>query len=108
MIPFRSRKYQRQQRLQSQTDIAQIASQWILRRDQLPEYRFAIELMSQADREEIFWQYWDELDSFAQRDLARATFQEYWFRLIADYSELRCVKKDRRWRRWGIFTIPMW
>lgn len=67
MIPFRSRKYQRQQRLQSQTDIAQIASQWILRRDQLPEYRFAIELMSQADREEIFWQYWDELDSFAQR-----------------------------------------
>ena len=47
MIPFRSRKYQRQQQLQSQTDLVQVAKQWILRRDQLPEYRFAIELMSQ-------------------------------------------------------------
>ena len=55
--------------LQTQTDIEQVASQWILRRDQLPEYRFAIELMSQADREQIFWQYWDELDSFATRNL---------------------------------------
>ena len=34
-------------------------------------FRFALELMSQADREEMFWRYWDELDSFAQRDLAK-------------------------------------
>ena len=93
MVPFRSKKYQRQQKLHSQTDIAQVASQWILRRDQLPEYRFALELMSQSDREDIFWQYWDELDSFAQRDLARATFQEYWFKLIADYGELSMRQK---------------
>ena len=93
MVPFRSKKYQRQQKLHSQTDIGQVARQWILRRDQLPEYRFALELMSQADREEIFWQYWDELDSFAQRDLARVTFQEYWFKLIADYSDLNQRKK---------------
>jgi len=93
MIPFRSKKYQRQQQLQSHTDIAKVARQWILRRDQLPEYRFAIELMSQAEREEMFWQYWDELDSFAQRDLARATFQEYWFKLIADYSDLPLHQK---------------
>lgn len=93
MVPFRSKKYQRQQKLQSQTDIAQVARQWILRRDQLPEYRFALELMSQSDREEIFWQYWDELDSFAQRDLARATFQEYWFKLIADYGDLNQREK---------------
>ena len=50
MVPFRSKKYQRQQKLHSQTDIGQVARQWILRRDQLPEYRFALELMSQADR----------------------------------------------------------
>ena len=86
-IPFRSKKYQRQQTLQNNTDIARIARQWIMRRDQLPEYRFAIELMSQADREEMFWTTWDMLDSFAQRDLARATFSDYWFKLIADYSD---------------------
>lgn len=106
MIPFRSKKYQRQQMLQSQTDIAQVASQWILRRDQLPEYRFAIELMSQADREEIFWQYWDELDSFAQRDLARATFQEYWFRLIADYGDLSMRQKAQALEALGYIHNP--
>lgn len=106
MIPFRSKKYQRQQMLQSQCDIAQVASQWILRRDQLPEYRFAIELMSQADREEIFWQYWDELDSFAQRDLARATFQEYWFKLIADYGELNIRQKTQALEALGYIHDP--
>ena len=92
-IPFRSRKYQRQQALQSSTDIARIASQWIMRRDQLPEYRFAIELMSQADREEMFWTTWDMLDSFAQRDLARAAFGDYWFKLLAGYSEFTVPQK---------------
>ena len=92
-IPFRSRKYQRQQELQKQTDIARIASQWIMRRDQLPEYRFAIELMNQADREEMFWTTWDMLDSFAQRDLARAAFTDYWFKLIADYSDFALPQK---------------
>ena len=92
-IPFRSRKYQRQQALQSGTDIARIASQWIMRRDQLPEYRFAIELMSQADREEMFWTTWDMLDSFAQRDLARAAFGDYWFKLLAGYSEFTVPQK---------------
>ena len=92
-IPFRSRKYQRQQELQKQTDIARIANQWIMRRDQLPEYRFAIELMSQADREEMFWTTWDMLDSFAQRDLARAAFGDYWFKLIADYSDFALPQK---------------
>ena len=106
MIPFRSKKYQRQQMLQSQTDIAQVASQWILRRDQLPEYRFAIELMSQADREEIFWQYWDELDSFAQRDLARATFQDYWFKLIADYGDLSTREKAQALDALGYIHDP--
>ncbi len=101
MIPFRSKKYQKQQKQQQQrelngerqSDIAQVASQWILRRDQLPEYRFAIELMSQAEREAIFWQHWDEMDSFAQRDVARATFQDYWFKLIADYGDLSMRQK---------------
>ena len=106
MVPFRSKKYQRQQKLQSQTDIAQVASQWIMRRDQLPEYRFAIELMSQADREEMFWQYWDELDSFAQRDLARATFQDYWFRLIADYGELNMRQKAQALEALGYIHNP--
>lgn len=106
MIPFRSKKYQRQQRLQSNTDIAQVANQWIMRRDQLPEYRFAIELMSQADREEIFWQYWDDLDSFAQRDLARATFQEYWFKLIADYSDLTLREKAQALEALGYIHNP--
>ena len=92
-IPFRSRKYQRQQELQKQTDIARIANQWIMRRDQLPEYRFAIELMSQADREEMFWTTWDMLDSFAQRDLARAAFGDYWFKLIADYGDIAPQQK---------------
>ena len=92
-IPFRSRKYQRQQELQKQTDIARIASQWIMRRDQLPEYRFAIELMSQADREEMFWTTWDMLDCFAQRDLARAAFGDYWFKLIADYGDFAPSQK---------------
>ena len=92
-IPFRSRKYQRQQELQKQTDIARIANQWIMRRDQLPEYRFAIELMSQADREEMFWTTWDMLDSFAQRDLARAAFGDYWFKLIADYGDFTPQQK---------------
>lgn len=94
-IPFRSRKYQRQQQLQSSTDIARIANQWIMRREQLPEYRFAIELMSQADREEMFWTTWDALDSFAQRDLARAAFGDYWFKLIADYSDFTPVQKTQ-------------
>ena len=106
MVPFRSKKYQRQQKLQSQTDIAQVASQWIMRRDQLPEYRFAIELMSQTDREEMFWQYWDELDSFAQRDLARATFQDYWFRLIADYGELNMRQKAQALEALGYIHNP--
>ena len=92
-IPFRSKKYQRQQALQNNTDITRIANQWIMRRDQLPEYRFAIELMSQTDREEMFWATWDRLDEFAQRDLARATFGDYWFKLIADYSEYTHGKK---------------
>ena len=92
-IPFRSRKYQRQQELQKQTDIARIANQWIMRRDQLPEYRFAIELMSQADREEMFWTTWDLLDCFAQRDLARAAFGDYWFKLIADYGDFAPPQK---------------
>ena len=92
-IPFRSRKYQRQQELQKQTDIARIANQWIMRRDQLPEYRFAIELMSQADREEMFWTTWDMLDSFAQRDLARAAFGDYWFKLIADCGDFTPQQK---------------
>ena len=73
--------------------MARIASQWIMRRDQLPEYRFAIELMSQTDREEMFWTTWDMLDSFAQRDLARATFGDYWFKLIADYSDFAMPQK---------------
>lgn len=106
MVPFRSKKYQRQQRLQSQTDIAQVASQWIMRRDQLPEYRFAIELMSQADREEMFWLYWDDLDSFAQRDLARATFQEYWFKLIADYGDLTVRQKGQALEALGYIHDP--
>ena len=106
MVPFRSKKYQRQQKLHSQTDIAQVARQWILRRDQLPEYRFALELMSQSDREEIFWQYWDELDSFAQRDLARAAFQEYWFKLIADYSELNIRQKAQALEARGYIHNP--
>ena len=106
MVPFRSKKYQRQQKLQSQTDIAQVASQWIMRRDQLPEYRFAIELMSQTDREEMFWQYWDELDSFAQRDLARATFQDYWFRLIADYGEMNMRQKAQALEALGYIHNP--
>ena len=92
-IPFRSKKYQRQQQLQNKTDIARIARQWIMRRDQLPEYRFAIELMSQTDREEMFWTTWDMLDSFAQRDLARATYSDCWFKLIADYGDLSPSKK---------------
>lgn len=92
-ISFRSRKYQRQQELQKNSDIARIANQWIMRRDQLPEYRFAIELMSQADREEMFWTTWDMLDSFAQRDLARATFSDYWFKLLADYSDFAQPQK---------------
>ena len=92
--------------LQSRTDIEQVASQWILRRDQLPEYRFAIELMSQTDREDIFWQYWDELDSFAQRDLARATFQDYWFKLIADYGELNMRKKAQALEALGYIHNP--
>ena len=106
MVPFRSKKYQRQQKLHSQTDIAQVARQWILRRDQLPEYRFALELMSQSDREEIFWQYWDELDSFAQRDLARVAFQEYWFKLIADYSELNIRQKAQALEALGYIHNP--
>lgn len=106
MVPFRSKKYQRQQKLQSQTDIAQVARQWIMRRDQLPEYRFAIELMSQADREAIFWQYWEELDSFAQRDLARATFQEYWFKLIADYGDLSIRQKGQALEALGYIHHP--
>lgn len=106
MVPFRSKKYQRQQRLQSQTDLAQVARQWIMRRDQLPEYRFAIELMSQADREEMFWQYWDDLDSFAQRDLARATFQEYWFKLIADYGDLPVHQKGQALEALGYIHDP--
>lgn len=106
MIPFRSRKYQRQQQLQSQTDLVQVAKQWILRRDQLPEYRFAIELMSQEEREEIFWHSWDELDSFAQRDLARATFQDYWFRLLADYSDLPLRQKGQALEALGYIHNP--
>ncbi len=92
-IPFRSKKYQRQQQLQQNADIARIANQWIMRRDQLPEYRFAIELMSQSDREEMFWTTWDQLDTFAQRDLARAAFNDYWFKLIADYSDFTLSQK---------------
>ncbi len=92
-IPFRSKKYQRQQALQHHTDIVRIANQWIMRRDQLPEYRFAIELMSQADREEMFWTTWDMLDSFAQRDLARAAFSDYWFKLLAGYSDYTLPQK---------------
>lgn len=106
MIPFRSKKYQRQQMLQNQTDIAQVASQWILRRDQLPEYRFALELMSQADREEMFWRYWDELDSFAQRDLAKATFKDYWFKLIADYGDLSVRQKGQALEALGYIHDP--
>ncbi len=106
MIPFRSKKYQRQQQLQSQTDIGQLAKQWIMRRDQLPEYRFAIELMSQEDREAIFWEYWEALDSFAQRDLARATFQEYWFKLIADYGDLNLQQKAQALEALGYIHNP--
>lgn len=92
-VPFRSKKYQRQQELQKNTDIVRIANQWIMRRDQLPEYRFAIELMSQKDREEMFWTTWDLLDCFAQRDLARAAFGDCWFKLIADYSDFQLPQK---------------
>ena len=82
-----------------------LASQWILRRDQLPEYRFALELMSQADREEMFWRYWDELDSFAQRDLAKATFQDYWFKLIADYGDLSVRQKGQALEALGLLPL---
>lgn len=105
-IPFRSKKYQRQQALQSNTDIVRIAKQWIMRRDQLPEYRFAIELMPQADREEMFWTTWDQLDSFAQRDLARATFGEYWFKLIADYGDFALPQKVQAMEALGYIHNP--
>lgn len=92
MVPFRSKKYQKQQRRVSQ-QIEQTANHWIMHRDQLPEYRFALELMEQSEKEAVFWEYWSELDSFAQRDLARAAFGEQWFKLIADYGDLPLGKK---------------
>ena len=97
MIQFRRKKYQAQQKKilanPNQVDISQAASGWIMRREQLPEYRFAIELMSQAEKEAVFWHEWDSLDSFAQRDLAKATFSENWYQLIAGYPELNSIQK---------------
>lgn len=107
MIPFRSRKYQRQQRLQSQTDIAQIASQWILRRDQLPEYRFAIELMESGRQRRNFLAVLGRAGQFCAAGIwRRAIFQEYWFRLIADYSELPLRKKGQALEALGYIHNP--
>ena len=55
MIPFRSKKYQKQQREELTLQEEQLASQWIMRREQLPEYRFALEMMSQEEKEKVFW-----------------------------------------------------
>lgn len=91
MFPFRSKKYQKKQQVQTplpQGDISLAASQWILRREQLPEYRFALALLSQDEKEAVFWRDWERLDTFAQRDLVKATYSDKWYDLLATYPEL--------------------
>lgn len=87
MLPFRSKKYQEKMHEQS-AEVGDTASQWILRRKQLPEYRFALELMSYEEKAAIFWRDWDKLDELAQRDLVKYTFADRWYELLAGYHSL--------------------
>lgn len=86
MIPFRSKKYQKQQCKELTLREEQLASQWIMRREQLPEYRFALEMMSQEEKETVFWESWPFLDDLAQRDLVRATYSEGLDKLLKQYD----------------------
>lgn len=89
MFSFRSRKYrEKAAKLAPEAAVAQAASQWILRREQLPEYRFALELMSRQEKETVFWQDWDKLDELAQRDLVKSTFADSWYQLLAGYHNM--------------------
>ena len=88
MIPFRSKKYQKQQREELTLQEQQMASQWIMRREQLPEYRFALEMMSQEEKENVFWESWQSLDDLAQRDLVRATYSSCLDKLLNQYGHL--------------------
>lgn len=87
MLPFRSKKYQEKMRKPA-LEVEEAASQWILRREQLPEYRFALELLSHEEKTAIFWRDWDKLDELAQRDLVRATYSDSWYELLAGYPNL--------------------
>ena len=87
MLPFRSKKYQEKMRKPA-LEVQEAASQWILRREQLPEYRFALELMSHEEKTAIFWRDWDKLDELAKRDLVRAAFGDSWYELLAGYPNL--------------------
>ena len=93
MIPFRSKKYQKQQREELTLQVEQLASQWIMRREQLPEYRFALEMMSQEEKEKVFWESWQSLDDLAQRDLVRATYSSCLDKLLNQYDRLTQEKK---------------
>ena len=87
MLPFRSKKYQ-EKMCKPALETEEAASQWILRREQLPEYRVALELLSHEEKTAIFWRDWDDLDELAQRDLVRATYSDSWYELIAGYPNL--------------------
>lgn len=89
MLPFRSKKYQdKMGKPLPLPQAEQATSGWILRREQLPEYRFALELMSHEEKTAIFWRDWDSLDELAQRDLVKYTFSDQWYELLAGYHNL--------------------
>ena len=94
MLSFRSKKYrEKMDQFTSSDRLTDAASQWIMRRDQLPEYRFALEWMNPDDKESVFWREWDTLDELAQRDLARATFSNSWQKLVDRYAHLNQQEK---------------
>lgn len=105
MIPFRSKKYQKQ--MQGREEVQeQEACQWIMRREQLPEYRFALEMMGQEEKERVFWDNWKELDEFAQRDLVKITFGQQWDRLLQQYSSLPQASKVQVLEALGYIHCP--
>lgn len=93
MIPFRSKKYQKQQQEVLSVGEQQVVNQWIMRREQLPEYRFALEMMTEEEKETVFWTKWQELDELAQRDLVRSTFNMHLDKLVAQYEVLSLKQK---------------
>lgn len=87
MIPFRSKKYQEKVQTNAPEKL-DAAGQWILRRNQLPEYRFALELLTHEEKTAFFWRDWGSLDELAQRDLAISTYNDAWYELLAGYPNL--------------------